>query len=254
MRGTSQTSPRDELRETRALQHWVREYARNRSLPVLLSLAVFAVLFLGISVPSYLGGVAYRAGNFAVFALWLAVAIAACGAAIFLAIPNWGGLWLQRWSQGIYAGEGTVTLSASGARRPRLLLALALLFALCILAQVVLGVVGYLPDGKFMQPISAVYVVPFLVTLHFFMRPVAGPITLLWPLLYALHAVLILAGAPIVFAGRWESLNMLIPTVGYGIVTSLLGHLYSRWALHQARGIVTRQLDRAELEPEGDEA
>lgn len=254
MSGPSPTSPRDELRETRALQHWVREYARNRSLSVLLSLAVFAVLFLAISVPSYLGGVAYRAGHFAVFAIWLTLAIAACGAAIFLAIPNWGGRWLQRRSEDIYAREGSVTLSAGGARRPRLVLALGLLFALCIQLQVVLGVLGYLPDDKFMQPISALYVVPFLVTLHFFMRPMAGPITLLWPLLYALHAVLILVGAPIVFAGRWESLNMLIPTVGYGMVTSLVGHLYGRWALHQARGIVTRQLERAELEPEGDEA
>jgi hypothetical protein len=84
------------------------------------------------------------------------------------------------------------------------------------------------------------------------MRPAVGPITLLWPVLYALHAILILAGVPIVFVGPWESLNMLIPIVGYGLVTSVLGHLYSRWALHSVRTIVARQLDRAELIQDGE--
>jgi hypothetical protein len=46
---------------------------------------------------------------------------------------------------------------------------------------------------------------------------------------------------------------MLVPTVGYGLVTSLVGHLYSRWALHSVRTIVSQQLDRAELVQDGDQ-
>ena len=53
--------------------------------------------------------------------------------------------------------------------------------------SVILGLLGYLPGGKYMQPISAVYVVPFLVALNFLMRPTAGNIPLLWPLLYGLQ-------------------------------------------------------------------
>jgi hypothetical protein len=64
--------------------------------------------------------------------------------------------------------------------------------------------------------------------------------------------VLIVAGAPIAFVGRWEPLNMLVPIIGYGLLTSLIGHLYSRWALHSVRSIVSQQLDRAELVQNGD--
>ena len=58
---------------------------------------------------------------------------------------------------------------------------------------------------------------------------------LLWPALYALHAILIIAGVPILFVGRWDSLNMLIPTVGYGLIASLTAHIYSRIQLRRLR-------------------
>jgi hypothetical protein len=121
-----------------------------------------------------------------------------------------------------------------------------------VAGSVVLGVLGYLPTGKYMQPISALYVVPFLVALNFLMRPAAGYIPLLWPALYALHAVLIVVGAPIVFVGSWEPLNMFLPIVGYGLLVSVVGHLYSRWALRNARAIVSQQLDRGDLVQNGD--
>jgi len=40
-------------------------------------------------------------------------------------------------------------------------------------------------------------------------------------------------------------LNMLIPTVGYGLLTSMLGHAYSRYALHSVKRL-------ARIEPSGD--
>jgi hypothetical protein len=116
---------------------------------------------------------------------------------------------------------------------------------------VILGLVGYLPSDKYMQPISALYMVPFLVALNWLMRPATGNVQLLWPALYALHAILIVVGAPIVFHGRLEMLNMLVPVIGYGLVTSLIGHIYSRWALHSVRVIVGRQPDDAQLEHNG---
>jgi LytS/YehU family sensor histidine kinase len=66
-------------------------------------------------------------------------------------------------------------------------------------------------------------------------RPAVGPIILLWPALYALHAILIIAGVPILFLGRWDSLNMIIPTIGYGLIASLIAHIYSRIQLRRLR-------------------
>ena len=97
-----------------------------------------------------------------------------------------------------------------------------------------LGVLGAFPE-QYMQPISAIYTDPFLVGLWLLMRAAIGPIALLWPVLYALHAILIVAGAPILFVGRWDELNIFIPAFGYGLLTGLVSHAYSRLALARLR-------------------
>ena len=89
-----------------------------------------------------------------------------------------------------------------------------------------------------MQPVSALYSVPFLVFLSIRMRPVAGWIPFLWPVLYALHAILAVAGVPILFE-KWSSLNMLIPTAGYGLLCGLIGHFYGRYALKRLKEVAT---------------
>jgi hypothetical protein len=93
-----------------------------------------------------------------------------------------------------------------------------------------------------MQPVSAIYVVPFLLVLHLMIRPAAGKLMLLWPTLYALHAILVVAGAPILFSGHWKGLNMLMPIAGYGLLTSLICHLYSRYALRKVKRLAQMEL------------
>jgi len=142
---------------------------------------------------------------------------------------------IERLTARLYTGEGNVQLSCpmSGGRKLANVCLVAT-FLVCVPATVVLGFLGVFPE-KYMQPVSAIYVVPFLVILWLLMRPMVGPITLLWPVLYALHAVLILIGIPILFTGPWDSLNMLIPTCGYGMLTALISHVYSRIMLRRLR-------------------
>ena len=108
-----------------------------------------------------------------------------------------------------------------------------------------LGLMGFLPI-KLMQPISAVYVVPFMVYLSIKLRGVGSPFMLLWPLLYGLHAILLVAGAPIYFGGKLEALNVLIPMPGYGLIAALTGHIYSRFALKKLRRISASPEGQAE--------
>jgi hypothetical protein len=228
------------------MQSWVRRYAQNRTLPMLLNLGIFVLLFAAIGVPSYWGGIAYRSGNITLFVACLCIALVAMLAIFYISVPGWGGRRLQRLGEKLYSNEGRVSLAIAGGTRNRWIALLAAGLAIGVLVSVALGLVGYLPS-KYMQPVSALYVVPFLVGLNLLMRPATGYIPLLWPALYTLHAILILAGAPIVFPEPWESLNMLIPVVGYGALSGLIGHVYSRWALRNVRAIVSQQLDRAEL-------
>jgi hypothetical protein len=94
---------------------------------------------------------------------------------------------------------------------------------------------------------QGVKVVPFLVALTLLMRPAVGYLSLLWPLLYGLHALLLLAGVPLRFAEPWGFLDILVPISGYGMLTGLIAHAYSRIALYRLR-----RLTRVPVQPEGE--
>jgi hypothetical protein len=113
-------------------------------------------------------------------------------------------------------------------------------FALCILASVIAGNLGLI-SSRFMQPVSALYVVPFVTFLILVQRPMSGYLMLIWPALYAVHAILILAGGP-TFRGRWDVLNMLIPTAGYGLFSTLIALLYSRYALFRLKRLARERV------------
>jgi len=216
------------------ISKWARAYAQNRSLGVVVFMMIFVVLYAAIGGPSYLAGVAYRSGNMLLFWASIAVLVPAVGAIIYLSVPAWGGKFQRRLVGRLYAKEGNVAFSPTSGRAKAWGVVLAGCFGVCIAASVTLDFAFDIPS-KYMQPISALYVVPFLVGLWFLMRPMAGYAALLWPALYAAHAVLIVSGAPIFFTGAWEGLNVLIPIAGYGMLSGLVGHLYSRIALGQLK-------------------
>lgn len=109
-----------------------------------------------------------------------------------------------------------------------------LIFGSCVLASVALG--DYIPI-EYMQPISAIYVVPFLVFQYFLQRPRLGPLVLICPILYTIHAILIIAGVPIFFTGNLCMLSIVLPFFGYTFLAYVIGHLYSRYALKKLKGI-----------------
>jgi hypothetical protein len=219
----------------RKIGKWARAYAQNRILGMVAMMVINLIIFLAIFVPSYFGGKAYRAYDWPIFWACMAIVIAAVAATVYISVPRWGGKLADRITKRLYAGEGSVQLTPPRTRG-RMWVGGLLVAALAvgITTLVVLGFLDVFPE-QYMQPVSAIYLVPFLVVLWLLMRPTIGPIFLLWPALYALHAVLILAGAPILFVGRLDSLNMLIPVFGYGLLVGLIVHVYSRFALARLR-------------------
>lgn len=225
-----------ELKDLQAIPKWTRRYAQNRTLPFLLFMVLYLLLSALIGGSSYLGGFAYRSGNMpllGVAMVGLALGIVFC---LWFSNPWWGGKWMERTAARMYAKEGLVTPKISTKdQNPAWLYLAGSLFGLSIVISVILGLIDIIPI-RLMQPVSALYCVPFLVFLSFWQRPIAGWLPFLWPTLYALHAILVVAGVPIQFE-KWSSLNMLIPVAGYGLLSGLISHFYGRYALKRLQGI-----------------
>jgi len=223
--------------EARQINKWTVRYAQNRTIPVLVFLIVFVILYAVGGAASYLAGAAFLSEQmFWFWALILFLLGVWVPTIIFFSIPK-GGRFIERISMRLYGREGVVTLAPSRHTSEHRWVALVAggLFGTCTMASVILGMLGCFPV-VYMQPISALYVVPFLVFLSWWMRPMVSLLSLLWPALYALHAILVVAGVPIQFtSGPGQSLNMLIPVFGYGILGGLAGHMYSRFALRKLK-------------------
>jgi len=215
---------------------WTRKYAQNRTIYVLIALAIHLCLFTGIAIPSYFGGKAYRAGNTILFWICIFVSTIATISLFFFCVPKWGGKFIECISKRLYGREGAVSISEPEAMKKKRWLGyvVGMIFGSCVFISVILGLLGYLPI-KYMQPVSALYVVPFLVFLYLWQRPIISSLALLWPILYTIHAILVVAGVPIQFGKPWIFLNMLIPVFGYGFLTYMIGHLYSRYALRRLK-------------------
>ena len=141
---------------------------------------------------------------------------------------------LRRISAWLYRSEGTVSSPGAGSVAASATPAGFYLFLFCVLACASLVLAVPIPP-KYMQPLTALVAVPFMVYWFAFQRGVSRPLMLLWPTLYAAHAIALVAGAPIYFAGKWETLNVILPVMGYGLVAALAAHIYSRYALRRLR-------------------
>lgn len=227
---------REDPDRSQEIARWARAYAQNRSLGVVIALLVFAALSAAIGILSYVGGIAYRDEKTA--SLWICIAalLAVVATLVYMAVPKWGGRRLEALAGRFYR-EGKVSMSVPAQpERQRIALMMGVALSCGVFASVLLGYLGYVPP-KYAQPVSAIYVVPFLFGLQILMRPAVSYVSLLWPILYGVHAILIVVGVPIVLVGPWESLNIALPIVGYGLVAALLGHACNRRAWHRLKHI-----------------
>jgi len=231
----SQIENAERLKE---IPEWTRKYAQNRSIPALIQLVIGLCLFVGISIPSYFGGNAYRAGNMVLFWICISITAVAMASLFFFCVPKWGGKFIEHISRRLYGSEGDVSISLSETAKKKKWVGyvVGMVFCSCVIGSVLLGMKDFI-QIKYMQPVSALYVVPFLVFLYFWQRLKIGPLALLWPALYAIHAILIVAGVPILFTGNLTGLNMLLPVFGYGFLTHIIGYIYSRYILKKLKSI-----------------
>jgi len=230
MKDATHKTGSDSRTNVRLLGQWTQRYVHSRSVPVLVGLAVFGVIMGAMLVLWSAAGEAYRSSDTPLLIV--------CGIGLFvthvllvwLSVPRWGGERLQRWAWRYYDREGQATPREPMPRdRMRIVGGIvACIFGACILAHVVLGLVG-LVSAEAMFPISALYIVPFLTFLFVAMRV---HIMLLYPFLYGAHAAI--AGA-----GMHDPITALVPTefrsmvamVVYGVIAVSVSHVYNRIAL-----------------------
>ena len=232
----SQDQNTEKLKE---IQKWTRRYAENRTLPFLLGMLTNLFFFAAIGFPSYFGGKAYRSGN--LLLLWICILslMIVIPALIFCCITKWSGNYYEKLIGRLYRDEGQVTLAnPKKTKKERIAGWVAgLLFGVCVMISIILVVFFKIPI-KYMQPVSAICFIPLLIAIGIWRPPSVNPVGFLvwlWPTLYVIHAILIVAGVPIVFDKPWIALNMLIPLAGYAILCALLGHIYSRYALKKLK-------------------
>ena len=228
-------APRSSEREddVREIPKWAQRYAQNRTLSFVVSQLVFiagAVMFGGLS---YLTGLAYVREQRTLAAV--GVLALSGGVAFWIWFSFFGAArFIGDISKWLYRREGQVSpeqpLSLVRGRNS-MWAVFALVF--CALASMGLEFLGYIPQ-RLMQPVSAIYGVPFMLYLGWKLRETSSPFMLLWPLLYGIHAILITAGVPI---SRGPMFDMFFPVVGYGLVAGLAGHIYSRIALRRLRAL-----------------
>jgi hypothetical protein len=222
----------EDLQET---VRWSRTYAQNRSLPVLIFLLAYGSIFVAMSGLAAGGGMAFKSGHPALGVLAAVGFFVVYGVLMVFVFSKRSQRWAEEQLQRLYSEEGSARIESTRRKEYRRLgYVVGALFGTCVIGSVVLGNRGYFPISL-MQPISAMYCVPFMIFLWWWRRPESSWIMLLWPVLYAVHALLLLSPLPIPKGEEWASVHMLGAMCGYGILAAGLSHLYSRYALRRLK-------------------
>lgn len=245
--------PTDKRDDPRQIAIWAERYARSRTLPFLVQWVFIVALVTIVGALAYFTLFAFQTHHHRL--VWTGIGALALSnlLLLWLSVAKWGGEQIWRISQWLYGKEG---YAAYGHRkierktaRPWWFVVLAL--GLCGYHLVGAFLIGmrYLPIES-IQPLSALYMAPFLAIMIATQR--LGAWAWLWPVLYGLHAVLLVSGVPIHFHGQWFACDVLVPIFGYGFVSIVAGHVYSRYALWRLKALVRQGIPSAGA-TEGDE-
>ena len=246
---TQQNQVPQDTEKLKEIPKWTRKYAQNRTLTILVLIVMTTLFGMFVAVlvgfPLALAVAGFWKGNMILGCVGVAVLVALLVAIFicqFILIRKFGGknrgLIDQKIDQWIYGREGmtSMPLPKTTKKMKWLDLVVGAVFFVCMLGSMNLSMVGFIAF-KYLQPLSVLYVVPFLVFQYFLQRPRIGPLVLICPILYTIHAILIVAGVPIFFTGGLFMLSILLPFFGYMFLAYVIGHLYSRYALKKLKGI-----------------
>jgi len=237
----------EDIEKLKELPKWTRRYAQNRTLTILVLLVIIALLGMIFAViaslPLVLVFAGFGKGNIIVACVGIAVFVALLVAyfkSLLIFKRKYGGknkgLIDQKIDQWIYGREGmaSMPMPEDTKKKKWLEITVSIVWFCLFMATLNLGMAGLI-EFKYLQPLSALYMVPWFVYIYFLQRSRIGPIFLICPVLYTIHAILILAGVPIFFTGFLFWLNILLPFFGYWFLAYVIGHLYSRYALKKLK-------------------
>jgi hypothetical protein len=238
-----------EAGDPRLLVRWARRYAKSRTISFLVQWVFIVIIVVVIGLLASLTNTAYQMRNMGLF--WLSVGFMGVTilALAWFSTSRWSGELIWRITQWLYGEEGYAACYGEHDNQPTPLWLTMLGGGLVMyhLVAALLVSFGYL-HIKYMQPFSALYMVPFLAVMIVYQR--LGFWAWIWPVLYGMHAVLVyLDRLPVAFPPEWQILNMVVPVFGYGLVAILVGHAYSRFALYRLK-----TLARTGLRTEGEES
>jgi hypothetical protein len=244
----SQDQNTEKLKE---IPKWTRRYAQNRTLTILVLMVVlmlFSMFFaVVVSLLLVLAAAGFRKGNIILSCVGIGGLVALLAAyfkCLFILIRKFGGknrgLIDQLIDKRIYGKEGTASVPVPKSSKKKICLEIvsAGIFFICFFGSWYLAIKGYIAY-KYLQPVSVLYLVPFVVCgWYFWQSPRMGPIYLLYPILYTIHAILIVAGVPIFFTSETFCIfSICLPSIGYGFLPFIIGHIYSRYALKKLKGL-----------------
>lgn len=239
------------MEKLKEIPKWTRKYAQNRTLTilVLMIMAILYGMFVAalVGFPLCLAATGFWKGKMILGCVSTVVLVAALVAIIKVQIfmfAKFGGKnkgvidqIIDRW---IYGNKVTILLPKpeSTKKKKAAEIIVAIIWGVLFIGTMELGIFNFI-SVKYILPVSALYSVPFMVCSWYFWRsPRMGPIYLLSPILYAIHAILIVAGVPIFFTGKFGIFyNISLPSIGYTYLAFIIGYLYSRYALKKLKGI-----------------
>ncbi len=240
-----------QIGDPRLVVRWTRRYARSRTISFLVQWVVIVFMILVIGLAANLTNTAHRTGSTGLFGLSIGLmGLSVLGLAWF-SLSRWSGELIWNITQWLYGGEGYAAFTGPSGHKTLPLWLTGLGGGLVAYHLVIAMLVSFNHISlRNMQPFSAAYMAPYLVILIVYQG--LGFWAWIWPALYALHAALLLAGAPIRFPAHIPLLDMIVPVFGYGLVAILAGHAYSRYALWNLKRVTRTVLPEFPTDADGD--